>query len=92
MNKFTRAIWILAWVLGIPAAYADDAADYKTLLAEATSHLEKFRGHSQSEAITNLAGVAKTVVIIPDEVAGRTDRRLQARHGRGFPPSRGRLE
>jgi lipid-binding SYLF domain-containing protein len=70
MGNLFRAVWILVWLLCGPSVYADDEADYKTLLVEATSHLEKFKGHSQSEAISNIAGAAKAVVIIPDEVTG----------------------
>ncbi len=38
-------------------------------MAEATSHLKGFSSHSQAEAIINLAGAAKSVIIIPDEIA-----------------------
>ena len=64
-----RAIYILLGAFGIAAAQADDEADFKGLLSEATSHLEGFSSHSQAEAIMNLAGAAKSVIIIPDEIA-----------------------
>ncbi len=62
-------IWILFGTFGIAAAQADDEADFKGLLSEATSHLEGFSSHSQAEAIINLTGAAKSVIIIPDEIA-----------------------
>ena len=62
-------ICILLWTFGIPAAQADDEPDFKGLLAEATSHLASFGSHSQAEAIINLTGAAKSVIIIPDEIA-----------------------
>jgi len=70
MNNILRAVWILGWLLCVSLAYADDEADYKSLLAEATTHFKSFNKHSQAEAIKNLAGAAKAVVVIPDEIAG----------------------
>jgi len=61
MDILFRTVWILIWLLCVPSVYADDVADYKTLLAKATSHLEKFKSHDQSEAISNIMGVAKGV-------------------------------
>jgi lipid-binding SYLF domain-containing protein len=70
MGNLMRTVWVLILLLCVAPSHADDEADYKTLLVEATSHFKKFNAHSQSEAITNLAGAAKAVVVIPDEVAG----------------------
>ena len=70
MNKMLHAVWILGWLLCVPSVYADDEADYESLLVASTSHFKKFSSHSQAEAITNLAGAAKAVVVIPNEVAG----------------------
>jgi len=64
-----QAIYILLGIFGVAAAQADDEVDFKGLLAEAANHLDGFSSHSQSEAIINLAGAAKAVIIIPDEIA-----------------------
>jgi len=69
MRHIIQAICILLGTLGVVTAQADDEPDFKALLAESTRHLEGFRAHSQSEAIMNLAGAAKAVVIIPEEHA-----------------------
>ncbi len=69
MRLIIQAICILLGTLGAVTAQADDEPDFKGLLAESASHLEGFGSHSQAEAIINLAGAAKAVVIIPDEIA-----------------------
>ena len=69
MNLRVQALFILLGTFGISAVHADDETGFKGLLAEATSHFEGFGAHSQAEAIINLAGAAKAVVIIPDEIA-----------------------
>ena len=71
MKRRIIAIGAAISVLVFSTANADDeVVDYKGLLTEATKHLEGFKSHSQAEAITNLVGAAKSVVIIPDELAG----------------------
>jgi lipid-binding SYLF domain-containing protein len=51
-------------------SYADDKPrDYDALLKEAAAHLKGFSAHAQSEAVINLAGASKSVIIIPDEYA-----------------------
>ena len=70
MGNMLRAAWILVCLLCVMAVYADDEADYKSLLAEAANHFNKFNKHNQAEAIKNLAGAARAVVVIPNEVAG----------------------
>lgn len=70
MSNKMCIFWVLIGLLCAPLSYAGEAADYKALLAEATSHFKKFSAHRQSEAITNLAGAAKAVVVIPNEVSG----------------------
>jgi len=72
MNKNLFSKFALVLVATWPVANAaddDEAADYVSLLDEATSHLEGFSSHNQAEAITNIAGAAKAVIIIPDEIA-----------------------
>ncbi len=69
MRPIIQAICILLGTLGAVTAQADDESDFKGLLSEATSHLQGFSSHSQAEAIINLAGAAKSVIIIPDEIA-----------------------
>jgi lipid-binding SYLF domain-containing protein len=64
-----KTIYLLLGVFTITAARADEAKDFEGLLGEATKHLEGFSSHSQAEAITNIAGAAKAVIIIPDEKA-----------------------
>jgi len=66
MNKVAKLIWIMA--LFSPATWVF-AGDYQGLLVEANKHLETFKSHEQAQAITNIAGAAKAVVIIPDQVA-----------------------
>jgi len=69
MKTKIRAIYILLGAFGIAAAQADDEPDFKGLLSAAASHMEGFGSHPQAEAIINLAGAAKSVIIIPDEIA-----------------------
>ena len=71
MIKPIIALSILFSTLGISTstAQAEEEKDYAGLLAKATAHLESFSAHPQAEAITNLAGAAKAVIIIPDEIA-----------------------
>lgn len=69
MRLIIQAICILLGALGAITVQADDEPDFKGLLSEATSHLKGFSSHSQAEAIINLAGAAKSVIIIPDEIA-----------------------
>ncbi len=69
MRLIIQAICILLGTLGAVTVQADDEPDFKGLLSEATSHLKGFSSHSQAEAIINLAGAAKSVIIIPDEIA-----------------------
>jgi len=69
MKLRVQVLFILLSTFGISAVHADDEIDFKGLLAEAASHLEGFSSHKQAEAIINIAGAAKAVVIIPDEVA-----------------------
>lgn len=69
MKLRIQALLILLGTFVISAVHADDETDFIGLLAEAANHLEGFSSHSQAEAITNLAGAAKAVVIIPDEKA-----------------------
>ncbi len=69
MKIKVRAIYILLGAFGIAAVQADDEPDFKGLLSAAAIHLEGFSSHSQAEAIINLAGAAKSVIIIPDEIA-----------------------
>ncbi len=69
MKLRVQALFILLGTFGISSVQADDESDFIGLLAEAASHLEGFSSHSQAEAIINLAGAAKAVVIIPDEIA-----------------------
>lgn len=64
-----KAICLILGALGISVAQADEAKDFAGLLGEATKHLQSFSSHSQAEAIVNLAGAAKAVIIIPDEKA-----------------------
>ena len=69
-NTMTNTIFTLCitlWLFSAPWSHAEDKADYTALLAEATVHLKSFSSHDQSEAITNIVGAAKAVVIIPDE-------------------------
>lgn len=66
MRKLIKWFWILVLFFSVTWAYA---GDFQGLLAAANKHLEKFTSHSQAQAITNIAGAAKAVVIIPDEVA-----------------------
>ncbi len=68
MRLIIQTFCILLGTLGVVTAQADDEPDFKGLLAESTSHLKGFSSHSQAEAIINLAGAAKAVVIIPDEI------------------------
>jgi len=63
------AIYILLGTFGVATALADDEVDFKGLLTEAADHLDGFSSHSQAEAIINLAGAAKAVIIIPNEIA-----------------------
>lgn len=72
MNKILFATLALIFAGNLTTAYADDddeAADYIALLEEATSHLKGFSSHDQAEAVTNIAGAAKAVIVIPDEIA-----------------------
>jgi lipid-binding SYLF domain-containing protein len=69
MKLRIQALFILLGAFGISAVHADDESDFTGLLDEAANHLEGFGSHSQAEAIINLAGAAKAVVIIPDEIA-----------------------
>ena len=69
MMKSIATLAVLFSALGFSTAQAEDEKDYAGLLAEATAHLESFSSHPQAEAITNLAGAAKAVIIIPDEIA-----------------------
>jgi len=69
MKLRVQAFLILLSTFCISAVHADDESDFKGLLAEAASHLEGFSSHSQAEAIINLVGASKAVVIIPDEIA-----------------------
>ncbi len=69
MKTRMLTIWILLGTFGMAAAQADDEPDFEGLLSEATSHLEGFSSHAQAEAIINLTGAAKSVIIIPDEIA-----------------------
>ena len=70
MRKIIIAIGILVCITIIPASYADDdESDYQGLLTAAVDHLNGFGSHSQAEAIINLTGASKAVVIIPDEIA-----------------------
>ena len=67
MSKFKNLIWVIILFFPLTEAYA---GDYQGLLSAANKHFEKFNAHDQSQAITNIAGAAKAVVIIPDEIAG----------------------
>ena len=69
MKLGVQALFILFGTFVLSAVHAGDETDFKGLLVEAASHLEGFGSHSQAEVITNLAGAAKAVVIIPDEIA-----------------------
>jgi lipid-binding SYLF domain-containing protein len=70
MRKIIIAIGTLVCITVIQAAQADDdETDYQGLLTAAEEHLSGFGSHSQAEAIINLTGSAKAVVIIPDEIA-----------------------
>jgi len=69
MKLLIQTICILLCTHGAVTAQADDESDVDGLLVESANHLKGFGSHSQAEAIINLAGAAKAVVIIPDEIA-----------------------